>query len=511
MSEEFLVVRNVSKAFAGVQALKKVNLTIRRAEIRCLVGENGSGKSTLIKIISGAEVPDEGEILINGRSFPRLHPIDSIREGIQVIYQDFSLFPNLSAAENIAFNYLLEQKQRLVNWKEVYSVAQEALKSINIRIDLNRRVEELSVADRQLIAISRALLHNARLIIMDEPTTALTRKEVQSLFRIIKQLQQEGISILFVSHKLDEVLEISEKVTILRNGQNVADGDRANFDRAKLVFYMTGREIEESRYQYQNDSRTGEPLLRVENLTCRGSFADVSFAVYPGEIVGITGLLGSGRTELAMALFGLKPATGGKIYLEGKEVRIRSVQDAIRYGIGYVPEDRLTEGLFLPQSIGNNIVVSVIYRLLKKMGLVDPTRKNVQIEQWVRHLKIVTPSPILPVQSLSGGNQQRVVLAKWLATTPKLLVLNGPTVGVDIGSKAEIHKIIRSLAQQGMGVIIISDDIPEVIQNCNRILLMKKGRIVEEFRNEQITEEELTRKMIGEGDTGKKPETVVSV
>ncbi|NSW77112.1 MAG: sugar ABC transporter ATP-binding protein [Candidatus Atribacteria bacterium] len=505
-----MVVRNVSKAFAGIQALKKVNLTIRRAEIRCLVGENGSGKSTLIKIISGAEVPDEGEIIINGRSFPRLHPIDSIREGIQVIYQDFSLFPNLSAAENIAFNYLLEQKQRLVSWKEIYTVAREALKNINVKIDLNRRVEELSVADRQLIAISRALLHNARLIIMDEPTTALTRKEVQSLFRIIKQLQEEGISILFVSHKLDEVLEISEKVTILRNGENVADGDRANFDRNKLVFYMTGREIEESRYQYTGSPDGKEPLLRVENLSCRGSFANVSFAVYPGEIVGITGLLGSGRTELAMALFGLKPATGGQIYLEGKKIRIRSVQDAVRYGIGYVPEDRLTEGLFLPQSIGNNIVVSVVYRLLKKMGLVDPVQKNAQIERWVGNLKIVTPSPLLPVRSLSGGNQQRVVLAKWLATMPKLLILNGPTVGVDIGSKAEIHKIIRSLAEQGMGVIIISDDIPEVVQNCNRVLLMKKGRIVEEFLGDQITEEELTTKMIGAGVTAQKPEKVAS-
>ncbi|MEN3186227.1 MAG: sugar ABC transporter ATP-binding protein, partial [Atribacterota bacterium] len=323
-------------------------------------------------------------------------------------------------------------------------------------------------------------------------------------------LQQEGISILFVSHKLDEVLEISEKVTILRNGENVADGDRSNFDRNKLVFYMTGREIEESRYQYAGNLDGKEPLLRVENLSCRGSFVDVSFAVYPGEIVGITGLLGSGRTELAMALFGLKPATGGQIYLEGKKVRIRNVQDAVRHGIGYVPEDRLTEGLFLPQSIGNNIIVSVIYRLLRKMGLVDPVQKNAQIKRWVEDLKIVTPSPLLPVRSLSGGNQQRVVLAKWLATMPKLLVLNGPTVGVDIGSKAEIHKIIRSLAQQGMGVIIISDDIPEVVQNCNRVFLMKKGRIVEEFIGDQITEEELTSKMIGAGAMAQKPEKVTA-
>jgi len=492
-----LVVKNVSKSFAGIQALKKVNLVIRRGEVRCLVGENGSGKSTLIKIIAGVEAPDEGEIIIGGKSFRRLYPIDAIREGIQIIYQDFSLFPNLTAAENLAFNYLLQKKQRSVNWKDVQKIAREAMKNIDVTIDLNRRVEELPVADKQLVAISRALLHNARLIIMDEPTTALTRKEVRSLFQVITKLQREGISVLFVSHKLDEILEISERVTILRNGQNVADGDRSEFDRNKLIFHMTGREIEETRYQYVPRHSSETPLLRVDGLSRQGSFANVSFCVYPGEIVGITGLLGSGRTELAMALFGLKPATRGEIYLNGKHIHIRNVQDAIRHGIGYVPEDRLTEGLFLPQSIGNNMVASVIARLKKKMGIIDPQKRDHHIERWIKTLKIVTPSPTLPVRSLSGGNQQRVVLAKWLTTNPKVLILNGPTVGVDIGSKTDIHHIIRNLAQEGIGAVIISDDIPEIIQNCNRILLMRRGRIVEEFSGDQITEEELARKMIG--------------
>lgn len=496
MSDEFLVVSKVSKSFSGVQALKEVNLAIHRGEIRCLVGENGSGKSTLIKVIAGVEEPDEGEILINQKSYPKLYPIDAIREGIQVIYQDFSLFPNLTAAENLAFNFQLEQNRRLVDWKQVKTIAQAAIANIEVDIDLEARVEDLSVADKQMIAISRALLHDARLIIMDEPTTALTRREVEALFRVIKKLQAEGISILFVSHKLDEVLEISEKVTILRNGRNVADGDTPDFNRSKLIYYMTGREICETTFTMER-SPQAKPLLAVNGLSRKGSFADVSFELYPGEIVGITGLLGSGRTELAMALFGLRPATGGSMTIEGKTVKLSSVDDAIRNGIGYVPEDRLTEGLFLQQSIGNNVVVGIIDRILGALGMVQKNQKRSNISHWIKSLQINTPSSFLPVQSLSGGNQQRVVLAKWLATAPRILVLNGPTVGVDIGSKADIHQTIRELAGQGIGVILISDDIPEVVQNCNRILLMKRGRIREEFIGSEVTEKELTERMIG--------------
>ncbi|HSV32055.1 MAG TPA: sugar ABC transporter ATP-binding protein [Atribacteraceae bacterium] len=496
MTDEFLIVRNVSKSFSGVQALKEVNLVIRRGEIRCLVGENGSGKSTLIKLIAGVEVPDAGDIFISGKPYPRLHPIDAIREGIQVIYQDFSLFPNLTAAENLAFNYQLEQNRRLVNWKNIYAIARNAISNIGVAIDLDARVEDLSVADKQMIAISRALLHEARLIIMDEPTTALTRREVEALFRVIKKLQSEGLSILFVSHKLDEVLEISEKVTILRNGRNVADGDTPDFDRAKLVFHMTGREINETVYSFE-PSPDEQPLLSVSNLSRKGSFAEVSCKLFPGEILGITGLLGSGRTELAMALFGLRPATSGSITVEGKRVRLASVDDAIRNGIGYVPEDRLTEGLFFQQSIGNNVIAGIIDRIRGAFGLVRAEQKRSHIDQWIANLRINTPSPFLPVQSLSGGNQQRVVLARWLATAPRILILNGPTVGIDIGSKADIHRTIRELAGQGIGVIIISDDIPEVVQNCNRILLMERGRIVEEFIGSAVSERELTERMIG--------------
>lgn len=494
MSEHLIKVSNISKSFAGVHALKGVNLTINPGEIRCLAGENGCGKSTLIKVISGVHTPDEGEIEINGKKFKNLSPIDSIREGIQIIYQDFSIFANLTVAENIAMNSELAKNRRLVNWKKVYQTAKEAIDKINVKLDLKEKVENLSVADKQLVAISRALLQNARLIIMDEPTTALTQKEVKSLFKVIKGLQQEGISILFVSHKLDEVFEISEKITILRNGQNVIDGDTSDFDRAKFVYYMTGRQIEEEYFVVE--SKQPKALLKVENLSKKGGFKNISFELHAGEILGITGLLGSGRTELAMSLFGLNPADSGSIYIENKLTKIRTVQDAVKNKIGYVPEDRLTEGLFLEQSIGRNIIVSIIEKLLSRFKLVDRQKVNNEMNNWIKSLSIATPSHSLPVKTLSGGNQQRVVLAKWLANNPKILILNGPTVGVDIGSKADIHQIIRELAKKGVGIIVISDDLPEVLYNCSKILIMKKG-VVTAVVNEgsSTTEKELAQKL----------------
>ena len=495
MSNEFLVVNKVSKTFAGVHALENVSLTIQRGEIHCLVGENGSGKSTLIKIISGFYQPDAGEIIVNGKSYSHLSPIEAIRLGIQIIYQDFSLFPNLTVAENLAMNDELERNVRLVNWKQVQRIAQTAIDRLGVKLDLNADVEELSVADKQLVAISRAILHDAKMIVMDEPTTALTQKEVESLFRIIKNLQSEGIAIVFVSHKLQEVAEISERVTIIRNGKNVANGSIAEFDRAKLIFHMTGKELEETRYHYTPLTPKPQSLFSVRQLSRRGSFEQIGFDIFPGEIVGITGLLGSGRTELASALFGLKPADSGQIEVEGRPVAIRSVQDAIRCGIGYVPEDRLTEGLFLEQSIGRNIIIGIVNELANRFGVLKNKAVNQEISHAIEYLRIKTPSPYLPVKSLSGGNQQRVVLAKWLAAKGKILILNGPTVGVDVGSKSEIHKTLHELARKQMGILMISDDIPELLQSCQRILLMHKGRIVDELRDARCNEPEINRQL----------------
>ena len=495
MADEIIRLTGIDKAFAGVKALQDVNLTIERGKIHCLVGENGCGKSTLIKIVAGVYQRDAGSVMINGKEFERLHPIDAIREGIQVIYQDFSLFPNLTVAENIALNEELADGKRLVSWGSVRRVAQDALDQIEVQLPLKARVEEMSVANKQLIAISKALRQNAQLIIMDEPTSALTEREVRALFSVIHKLQQRGIAFLFVSHKLNEVLEISQTIMVMRNSRNVSVGDRSEYDHKRLVFEMTGHSIGEKAYVYTPDT-SRPPLLHVEQLNAANALQDISFDLYAGEIVGVTGLLGSGRTELALALFGMLPIESGQIAMDDKPVRIRTIQDAIANGIGYVPEDRITEGLFLEQSIGRNVVVRTIGRLRGAFGLTDLQQVNTQIDEWVRSLRIKTSDPGLPVKTLSGGNQQRVVLAKWLASNPRVMILNGPTMGVDIGSKNELHEMMKELAGQGMGLLVISDDIPELLQICNRILLMRRGRIVEEIAPAETDENQLAAKLI---------------
>jgi simple sugar transport system ATP-binding protein len=495
MEEELLRVEGITKRFGGVTALDDVGFSINKGESLTLVGENGSGKSTMIKIISGVYTPDEGDIYINGKQYKKMTPIESIQEGVQVIYQDFSLFPNLTVAENIALNELIISGAKTVNWKHVKDFAREGLKKINVDIPLNALVGEMSTADRQLIAISKAILADAKLIIMDEPTTALTRNEVKALFRVIQDLNSQGISTIFVSHKLTEVREIGERIIILRNGQKIVDQDASELDIKTIEYQMTGRHIDTSSIQYSQPKK-GDVLFKVEDLTLSHGFFDVSFELHRDEVLGITGLLGSGRTELALSLFGQKPADSGKITLEGKEIRIKSIFDATSNGIGFVPEDRIKQGLFLPQTINNNIAAKIIDTLKTKLGFLDRKEKKEVAEEWIEKLDVKTPSGKLPAESLSGGNQQRLVLAKWLAFNPKVLILNGPTVGVDVGSKAAIHELIRQLASEGMGIILMSDDIPELMHTCNRILLMRRGRIVKEFERESTNEEYLNKELV---------------
>lgn len=496
MAEEILRVEHIGKRFGGVVALADVNLSIRKGETCCLVGENGSGKSTLIKIISGIYMPDEGNIYINGHPYKKLTPIESIREGIQVIYQDFSLFPNLTVAENIAINQQLAQGKQLVNWNEIKRIAADELEKINVSLPLDAIVDTLSTADRQLIAIVKALLASAQIIVMDEPTTALTQKEIGSLFKLINDLKSKGISTLFVSHKLNEVTEIADRTIIFRNGQKVMDQDAKGLDIKTMEFQMTGREIRTGSVNADEMPKETQPLLKVEHLNLSHGFFDISFELHHHEVLGITGLLGSGRTDLGLSLFGERPPDSGRIFVEGKEVKLNKITDAVRAGIGFVPEDRVREGLFLEQPISNNIVVGVIDRLISRFRLLNDKQKIDESDQWIKRLNVKTPSRALPVKSLSGGNQQRVVLAKWLATNPKILILNGPTVGVDVGSKAEIHELIRTLAKQGLGILLISDDIPELTQTCHRILLMRSGKISQEFKRENISDNRLSAELV---------------
>ncbi len=490
MVEEFLKIQNVSKSYAGVQALDKVSMSIDKGEIHCLVGENGSGKSTLIKIITGVVKPDEGEIIINDKTFKHLRPIDSISEGIQVIYQDLSLFPNLSVAENISLNQLIEEKRRLINWKDIKDIAEKELSNIKREIDLDERVENLSIANKQLVAICRALIQNAKLIIMDEPTTAITKKEIDYLLSVILDLKKRGISTLFVSHKLSEVLQVAEKVTVLRDGKKVGDYNADELDYDTLSFYMSGKKIVSSAFSYE-EKPGQKAMLEVKNLSKKGDFKNINFQLKPGEIVGLIGPLGSGRTELALSLFGLNKPDSGEIYVDGSLVRIDSPQKAINLGLSYLPEDRLNQGLFLRQSIQNNLVVTILKKLLDRFKLLSYERKYKYAKEWVDRLNINTPSLEVAAQALSGGNQQRVVLAKWLATNPKIFILDSPTVGIDIASKNNIHNVIKQLAKEGMGIIMISDEIPEVVRNCNRIMVMIDGSIVKEVKAVDITEDEL--------------------
>lgn len=495
MAQALLKATDIQKSFAGVQALKNVSLEIMPGEIHCLAGENGCGKSTLIKIISGVYQRDGGTLEFDGKTMDKFTPIDAITNGIQVIYQDFSVFPNLTVMENLAFNTELAAKRRIVSKKRMRQIAEEAVAKINFQVDLDALVGTLSVAEKQMVAISRALMFNAKLIIMDEPTTALTKKEVQALFDIILKLKEQGIAILFVSHKLDEVFEISERFTIFRSGELVVTGSTKDLDDKKFTFYMTGREFNDKTFVAEN--LTEQPILETRNLTLDGHFQDISLKLYGGEILGITGLLDSGRTELALSLFGIRPANGGTILRNGQEVSIKTPQDAMKQKIGLVPEDRLSEGLFLPQSIADNIIIAKIEQLKTPMGIFDRKKRQEEVDHWVKEMALATPDANNASSTLSGGNQQRIVLAKWLACHPEVLILSGPTVGVDIGSKHDIHAILQQLARKtGMGIIIISDDLPEVLENCSRVLILKDGRIVYEASTQEIDEKTIVSYMM---------------
>lgn len=484
----FLELRNVSKRFGGVRALEGIDFDVAEGEVHCLAGENGSGKSTLIKIISGVQPPEDGgTIRIGGQDCTNLTPAESIRRGIQVIYQDLSLFPNLTVAENIAVER--HHGLRLLNWKEIRRVASEAMARIGVSLDPEVHVAELSIAQRQLVAICRAIANDAKLVIMDEPTASLTRREVDALLKLTLELKRRNVAVVFVSHRLDEVLEIAERVTVLRNGEKRGTFEANGMTDRKLVELMTGKSFDHHPIETQPPG--GAPLLEVKNLSRAGEYADVSFSVGRGEIVGITGRLGSGRTELALSLFGMSGPDSGEIRLDGKPLQLRSNRDAIENGIAYVSEDRLSLGLVLEQPIASNIVLPVLDELAGSSGLVEEDRRRSTVARWIGDLGIKVSDPGNPVRTLSGGNQQRVVIAKWLATKPKLLILDSPTVGVDINAKDGIYAIVRQLAEQGLGVIMISDEIPEVYCHTHRVLVMREGKISGEYRPLQTTEAKL--------------------
>lgn len=492
-SQPLVDLRGITKRYVGVTALDGVDFAVAPGEAVCLAGENGSGKSTLIKIISGVEQATEGTIRIGGADQAHLNPRIAAAAGVMVIFQDFSLFPNLTVAENISFATQLASHERLYRPGNARRVAREALDRIGVTIDLDAPVESLPVAHKQLIAICRALASNARLIIMDEPTTALTGREVTRLQGIIRKLKDDGVAVIFVSHKLAEVLDVSERVVVLRNGKKVAEGPAQDFDTQSLTYHMTGRDVDEVRPgPARPDAAT---LMEVRGLGKEGVFADIDFDLRAGEVIGITGLLGSGRTSLAKALFGLVAPDEGTIKVAGQTVPTGDPIAAAEARIGYVPEDRLTEGLFLSQSIMRNVAVGRLDEHVGGSGFLNMGALIAEADDWLKRLKVKAPDIAAPVQSLSGGNQQRVALARWLSRAPRVLILNGPSVGVDVGSKADIHDIIRDLASRDLAVIVISDDLPELLATCHQVLVMRDGRIIDALDAEGLTEDELSQRL----------------
>lgn len=485
----FLELRGISKRFGGVAALSDLDFDLAVGEIHCLVGGNGSGKSTMIKIISGVEAPEiGGQITVAGQMVPRLTPVQSSALGIQVIYQDLSLFPNLTVAENIAIG-CHRGLTGLVNWARVNATASAAMARIDVTLDLEERVSQLSIAERQLVAICRAIAADARLVIMDEPTASLTRHEVDALLALALELKRRDIAVVFVSHRFDEILEIADRVTVVRDGVKLGTFNARGMTENALATLMSGQS-----FTYATAERAisrDKPILSVEKLSKAGDFEDVSFELYPGEILGLTGLLGSGRTELALSLFGMNLPDSGTIRIDGQPVNFKSNRDAIEHGLAYVPEDRLSLSLVLEQSIGTNIVVSVLRTLTDRVGQLRGEQRDGLVAKWIAALKIKVSSPDNAVRTLSGGNQQRVVIAKWLATRPRILILDSPTVGVDVLGKDGIYQIVKDLAAEGLAVIMISDEIPEVLYQCDRVLVMRQGRLIREVMAHHVSEAEL--------------------
>ncbi|WP_131195038.1 sugar ABC transporter ATP-binding protein [Lichenihabitans psoromatis] len=476
-----LHLENISKQFGGVKALQDISFEVKRGEVLCLAGENGCGKSTLIKIISGVHAPERGAVMtFDGRSIEGLNPGTARALGIQVIWQDLALFPEMSVAENIGFESNLGARPRLVDYAGMKTAAKRILDRLGVDLDLDAPLRTLLIAQRQIVAIARALVAEARLVFMDEPTASLSQAETDALLTIVRRLSSEGIAVVFVSHRLAEVLDVCSRVTVLRDGRYVGTFPTAGMTQTRLTELMTGKTFD---YAVQSrDPETQPVVLAVDGLSRPGQYDDIAFTIRKGEIVGLTGRLGSGRTELALSLFGMTRPAAGTIALDGKTLQLRNNRDAIEAGIAYVSEDRLQLGLVQPQSIGDNTVMAVLDRLLGPGILINQKRRDTLIDKWIADLGVKIGKPDDAVSTLSGGNQQRIVLAKWLATEPKLLILDSPTVGVDVGARAGIFSIIHDLAEAGMAILLISDEIPEVYFNADRILHMRDGRIVETYR-----------------------------
>ncbi|MCF2870840.1 sugar ABC transporter ATP-binding protein [Octadecabacter sp. G9-8] len=480
----------MTQKFGAFVALEDVSFDLKVGEVHCLAGENGSGKSTLIKVINGVNTPEPGAQISFYDSAPaaRVSPTDAKRHGVHVIWQDLALFPDLTVAENITFDSFIAAPFAPRGTAAKTDRAAQIITRLGVKLDPHAKLGDLSIAKRQLVAICRVLDANARIIFMDEPTASLTRKETQTLLDIVRKLSGDGISIVFVSHRLAEVLDVCERVTVLRDGAFVGSYPTEGMTQKRLSTLMTGLDLDEHPRDIEN---FGETAIEVRGLSRDAEYDDISFSVRRGEILGLTGLMGSGRTEIALSLFGMTQADQGAILIDGKPVNFRNSRAAIAAGIAYVSEDRLNLGLVQSQSIIKNTASTVLDDLAKPSFYLSPKRLRALCIDWIARLKTKVSDPRLPVSSLSGGNQQRIVLAKWLATNPKVLILDAPTVGVDVGAKAGIFEIVRELAAKGMAIILISDEASEIHTHTDRVLILRGGKVHKDLKPATVNEEAL--------------------
>ena len=488
---KLLETRMIGKRYMGVTVLQDVNFTLGEGEILALVGENGAGKSTLIKILSGAiDAEPGGEVFIDGKAVSLHTPQDAERAEIVTVYQEFSLFPDLSVTENLFFSELHTMKWP-ISWSKLHQKAEKLLADMDVHLPVRRRVSALSVADRQMVEIAKALHRRARILILDEPTAVLGGKDVDRLIAMVLQLKARGVAVIFISHRLNEIFGMADSYLVLRDGRQIATGLISETSPDDLVRKMVGRDIAHASDSGANASHTVE-LLRVEGLSRTGVLSNISFTLRQGEVVGIAGLRGAGRSEVVRAIFGADPIDAGRIFIDGREITISSPKVAIAHGLGLVPEDRGTEGLFKNLSALQNIFMAAT-----RKGLIDHKREKSKARDHVAALKIKLPGLATLVGRLSGGNQQKIVLAKWLEAGTRILLLDEPTRGIDVASKAQIYALVRDLCERGMGIILISSELPEVIENSDRILVMYRGSIAAELARSEASEEKIISYAVG--------------
>ena len=487
-SDVILSMEHIDKVFPGVKALSDVSLEVRRGEVHALMGENGAGKSTLMKVLYGIYPCDGGTITFDGKTVGTHTQHEALHMGIAMIHQEISLATNMSVAENIWVGRTPMTKLGLVDFKKLCAMTQEILDDVGLDIDPKVKVRDLSVAQMQMIEVARAVSYNAKLIIMDEPTSSLSKKEIQVLYRIIRTLKSRQVSVIIITHKIDEVFEISDRITVLRDGRRTGDADIHSITEDDLIRMMVGRELTEMFPK--QESEIGEVLLEVEHLSSAGVFEDVSFCVHRGEILGVSGLIGAGRTEIMKAVFGIDKKDSGTIRIGGEPVNIRSPRDAIAHGIAMVTEDRKMEGLSLVRSSKENMTI-VNLNKYSKGGIVNSKAELGDVEKMIRMLAIKLSSPKQVVNSLSGGNQQKVIIAKWLLKKPKILIIDEPTRGIDVGAKSEIHRIISSLACQGMAVILVSSELPEILGMSDRVIVIHEGHLKGELTRQEATQDKI--------------------